>query len=223
MLATAERVDAEMKLLARRLDHLGEGPSTVRVSFPTMLSGLVTDVVRGFSDERPDIILALEVSDARVDLKGNRADVVVRIEEQPSPEFVGRRVGELRVAVFAATSYLEVHPFPVGDLRHAWIAWDQAYENKAPMRFQREQFPDRRVVTEGATGEAVFQAIRAGLGLGLLPVLVGDAAGFTALYELPLEASPSVWVLSAGEPNEAEAVRAVRTRLFRLSESLRPR
>ncbi|MEN9581362.1 MAG: hypothetical protein RJA70_4371, partial [Pseudomonadota bacterium] len=34
MLAAAERVDAEMKRLARRLEHLGEGSSTVRVSFP---------------------------------------------------------------------------------------------------------------------------------------------------------------------------------------------
>lgn len=220
MLKAAERIDLEMQQLARRLDGLDAAQTRVRVSCPTMLSAAVADVLRGFSDEHPHISLDLDATDARVDLEARRVDVVVRIQEEPLPSLVGRRVGRLAVAVFASEDYVARHPYPVEDPRHDWIGWDESYANKAPMHFENETFPERRIVTRGASGDAVFQAIRAGLGLGLLPALACKDAGLVSLLELPESTCPTVWVLSTDDRHESEHVRVVRTRLFDLSRVL---
>ena len=50
MRQAAERIDLEMKQLARRLDGLDAAVTRVRISCPTMLSAAVAEVMRGFTD-----------------------------------------------------------------------------------------------------------------------------------------------------------------------------
>lgn len=220
MLVAAERMETELLALEQRLASLDAQASRVRVSFPTILSTSIAALARQLREEHPSVLLALEASDKRANTESGEVDIVVRLEERPPDNLIGRRVGALRVGVFAAESYLTLHPYPIEDPRHAWISWSRAYAEKAPMRFLRDTFPHARSVAEGESGDAVLQAVRAGVGLGALPVLVGREAALKSLYELPEAVAPSVWVLSPERANEQEVVRLVRTRLFELEKLL---
>lgn len=220
MRSSAERIESELLALEQRFVTLDARTKPVRVSFPTLLSTYVAAIAREVRDERPDVLLSLEASDRRVNTETEEVDVVVRIDERPPENLVGRRVGALGVGVFGAESYLERHPYPVDDPRHGWIAWSLAYAEKPPMRFLRETFPGARAIMVGESGDAVLQSVRAGLGLGALPLVVGREASLTNLYALPLEVAPSVWVLSPNVEGEDERVRFVRSRLFGLEEFL---
>lgn len=220
MRSSADRIESEMLALEQRFATFYARSRPVRVSFPTLLSTCVAAIAREVRDERPDVMLALEASDRRANTDAGEVDVIVRIDERPPADLVGRRVGSLGVGVFGAGPYLERHSYPVEDPRHSWIAWSLAYAEKPPMRFLRDQFPKARAVMVGESGDAVLQSVRAGLGLGALPLLVGREAALTNLYDLPPEVAPSVWVLSPKVESEGEMVRFVRNRLFRLEEFL---
>ena len=107
----ADLDDAETSLSSAAAAPRGR----LRVDVPSPLARLIlVPALPDFHARYPDIQLDLGVSDRMVDLIGDNVDCVVRGGEIRDQSLVARRVGDLRLGVYAAPSYLARAGTPAG-------------------------------------------------------------------------------------------------------------
>ncbi|WP_328189518.1 LysR family transcriptional regulator [Marinobacter sp. OP 3.4] len=105
----ADMDDAETSLSAVSVSPRGR----LRVDVPGPLARMILiPALPAFHERYPDIQLDMGVSDRMVDLIDESVDCVVRGGELTDLSLVARRVGDLRIGVHAAPSYLESAGFP---------------------------------------------------------------------------------------------------------------
>lgn len=80
----------------------------LRVSAPPgLIAGLVVPWLPEFRQRFPLIELDLEAANRFVDLAEEGFDLALRVTDAPQPQFVARKLADMRIAVVAAPSYLE--------------------------------------------------------------------------------------------------------------------
>lgn len=200
----ADLNEAETQLASTRVEVSGR----LKLSLPVTFGRLwVMPVLLQLAHEHPKLVLDVSFTDRRVDLVEEGFDLVVRLGEPGDHAMLsGRRLGVQRAMVCAAPSYIAAHgsPSEISDLAHhdcvgfardggsiRWLLPDGA-GTLSPLRLA-----SRHIVSDG---EALREAVAAGLGLGylhtwlvaesirsgrLVPVLSGtpfEGAPITALW-----------------------------------------
>jgi DNA-binding transcriptional LysR family regulator len=157
----------------------------LRVDVPSPLARLILmPALPAFHARYPDIQLDMGVSDRVVDLIGDNVDCVLRGGEVTDPSLIVRHVGDLRLGVYAAPSYLEragtpLHPNELIDTHHRTVGYLRSRSGKvAPITMQRE---DEQIEVQGRyvvavdDGNAYLAAGVAGMGILWLPHYMAEA------------------------------------------------
>jgi len=116
----AELEDVEIGLPGNAATPRGQ----LRVDVPSPFANMVlVPALPDFHERYPEIQFEMGASDRKVDLIGENVDCVVRGGEILDGSLVARRVGELRLGVYAAPSYLAragtpTHPAELIDSHH---------------------------------------------------------------------------------------------------------
>ncbi len=189
VLESGQRVDGELEELGRRVvGHDNRLRGVVRVTFPGSFMELVHEAAAAFAACYPAIELELLGADTMVDVDGRQADVAVRVADAPPPHLMGRRLARLAGALYASRRYVELHPQPLQDSRHAWVEWDRRLASKPAFAWIERSFPGRRIALRGLSTSDVLCSVRQGVGIGALPCLVADAdAALVRLRDAPGE------------------------------------
>jgi len=104
----------------------------LRVDVPSPLATLIlAPALPAFHAKYPDIQLDMGVSDRMVDIIGENVDCVVRGGELTDQSLMARHVGDLRLGVYAAPSYLKrygtpLHPRELEDTQHRTVGFHWA-------------------------------------------------------------------------------------------------
>ncbi|MGP4845492.1 LysR substrate-binding domain-containing protein [Marinobacter sp. 1Y8] len=178
--------DRAVKLLAD-LDDAETGLSNasvlprgrLRVDVPSPLARMILmPALPGFHAQYPDIQLDMGVSDRMVNLIDEGVDCVVRGGELSGLSLVARRVGDLRLGIYAAPSYLESagspsHPQELAAPEHyivgfTWTSADRASPYAMHRNGETVHMQGRYVVAVD-DGNAYLAAGLAGLGVLWLP------------------------------------------------------
>ncbi|HEY9068072.1 MAG TPA: LysR family transcriptional regulator [Burkholderiaceae bacterium] len=151
----------------------------LRVDVPSPLARMIlVPALSAFHERYPEIQIDMGVSDRTVDLIGDNVDCVVRGGELADRSLVARRVGELKLAVFAAPTYLQrmgtpSHPHELENTDHRIVGFTWARTGKAyPYALRRD---GERIAVHGRyvlavdDGNAYLAAGLAGLGVLWLP------------------------------------------------------
>ena len=157
----------------------------LRVDVPSPLARLIlVPALPAFHARYPEIQLDMGVSDRMVDLVGDHVDCVLRGGELTDSSLMARRVGELRLGVYAAPGYLRragtpSHPKELEDPHHRIVGFLSVRTGKvAPIAMRREgeriQVQGRYVVALD-DGNAYLAAGLAGLGILWLPHYMAEA------------------------------------------------
>ncbi|MEQ4575852.1 MAG: LysR substrate-binding domain-containing protein, partial [Gammaproteobacteria bacterium] len=151
----------------------------LRVDVPSPLARMIlVPALPDFHARYPDIQIDMGVSDRRVDLIGEGVDCVVRGGELTDRSLVARRVGDLRLGVYAAPRDVAradrpAHPRELEDTHHRIVGFRWARAGKAlpyAMRRGGERVEVRgRYVLAVDDGNAYLEAGLAGLGILWLP------------------------------------------------------
>ncbi len=175
--AFAEISEAKLEAASRRSEPSG----LLRIGAPVLFgSAYVAPAICDFMERYPQIEVELAASDSPVDLLGEGLDLAIRIRDLADSELRARRLGELRVVVFAAPSYLARHGRPEhpDDLarHHCVVRLGNADAEKWPFRIGGRRKTVRiagRFRTDSAA--AANAAVARGHGLGLAPLWqIGD-------------------------------------------------
>lgn len=171
----ADMDDAETSLSSASASPRGR----LRVDVPSPLASMIlVPALPEFHARHPDIQIDMGVSDRIVDVIGENVDCVVRGGELRDQSLMARRVGDLRLGVYAAPDYLArlgvpAHPRELEDSPHRIVGFLWARTGKPVPYAMRKGHEELRVngryVLAVDDGNAYLAAGLAGLGVLWLP------------------------------------------------------
>ncbi|RVT85960.1 LysR family transcriptional regulator [Rhodobacteraceae bacterium CCMM004] len=176
LLVVAQATDDQFAQLVSRIrGHGNEVSGDLIVTSLASLSFLLTPVLVQFQQAHPDVVVR-SLTDERVfRLEYGEAHVAIRAGAAPQePDNVVQPFVSDRFALYASADYIARHGRPErdGDLAAHWFVGHDNAASRAPFhRWMHDAIPAERIVFRG-TDERVFRdAIRAGAGIGFLPVM----------------------------------------------------
>jgi DNA-binding transcriptional LysR family regulator len=169
---------------------------TLKLAAPQTFSQLwLSEAIPDFMAAYPEITLEISVDDRHVDLVEKGFDAALRISSMPDSSLIARRLATIKQYLVASPAYWALHPKPVqpSDLsNHLCIRYANAAD-QSTWRFLDPKGIETRVKVGGPLtvggGNTELPALRAGIGVGLLP----DFAIWADVQAGKLEVAQTHW------------------------------
>ncbi|MGN6093020.1 MAG: LysR family transcriptional regulator [Luteibacter jiangsuensis] len=213
VLRHAEVVEDGILALERGAAGLDKTPTgTVRVATSENLAtDLIIPALPAFRERFPGICLELITSNTTANLSRREADIALRVVRPERGNLKVRRVGHMTYSVYGSRDYLDTHPAIPGEPlegRHA-ITWDESHAHLPAANWLAQTHPGCKVALVATSLPAHIAAVRAGLGLAVIPDFL--AAGDDLVRVVPPEElfSNEVWLVTHADLVASARVRAV--------------
>lgn len=197
----ALRLRDDIAALERRIGGRDTGPGgPIRLTAPDAVSEyLLPGILAEVCKEHPALTIDLVVSNQVLSLAQRAADIALRITGSPAESLRGRRVGTVAMAVYAARN-LPV-PETLGSFTGIpWVGFDAALACSGPGTWVTRNIPESDIRLRANTLLSAAQAVRSGIGCGLLPCFVGGSIPDLVRIGAPLPAlSLPLWLLVHAE------------------------
>lgn len=215
MRCLASRLRDDIAALEGRIagrDRSARGP--VRLTAPDavaeyLLPGMLADICR----EASELTIELVVSNRVLSLAQRSADIALRVTDAPDPALRGRRVGTVAMAVYAERSLAAAEP---PEQARPWIGYDAALACTKPGAWVAAHVPDTNIRFRANTLLGAAQAIRSGIGFGILPCFVGGSLPQLVMTGPPIPPlEQGLWLLVYPDIARVPRVRAASDALAR--------
>jgi DNA-binding transcriptional LysR family regulator len=208
----AERIEAELEG-ARGAAQTREAAVSglVRISTTdTLLNGLLLPQLRVLCQAHPQLRLEINARNELANLTQREADVALRATLRPPAHLVGRHLGPIRAAAFSARAAAP-RKGKTFDLAGApWIAVDEALPEHPSVRWRRKHLPRVEPALRLNSVQAVFDAVRQGLGVGIAPLFLAEPFDDVVAVSPPLdECETQLWLLTHPESRHLRRIQAV--------------
>lgn len=193
----ALRVRDDIAALERRIGGRDAGPGgPIRLTAPDAVSEyLLPGILAELCSEHAGLTVDLVVSNQVLSLAQRSADIALRITSSPTETLRGRRVGTIAMAVYAARN-LSVPETPGTFTGIPWVGFDTALACSGPGTWVAHNIPESDVRFRANTMLGAAQAVRSGIGCGLLPCFVGGSIPDLVRLGAPLpDLSVPLWLL----------------------------
>jgi len=180
MLPYAERVEATIGDFRRRAGDVEQDmKGVIRVTCPEPIVArlIQSGLIEAFHAQHPSLRVEFVMSDRYLDLSKGEVDVAFRSGDTDD-ELVGRKIAESIWAVYGSRDYLERHGKPqhTEDLAaHLLVGLDESLANHRAVKWLKEVAPDARMSARINSVLGLVSAIKSGVGIGPLPIALGDA------------------------------------------------
>lgn len=180
MLPFAEAVERAAQGFERHLHTLAtHATGTIRLTCPEPIVHRLTQsgLFDRFQARHPGLGVQFVMSDKYVDLSQGEADVALRSGDTED-ELVGRKIADSIWAVYASKAYIERlgQPATVDDLaRHALVGFDETMARHRIAQWLQRVAPDATLAARSSSVLGLVYSVKAGIGVGPLPVPIGDA------------------------------------------------
>jgi DNA-binding transcriptional LysR family regulator len=185
----------------------------VRVSAPPGFASMV--VAPGLvlvHDHHPGIVIDLIGDQQAANLDRLEADIALRLSRPAGDGLIARKIGEMAFALYAAVGYAE------GRAEADWefVAHDDLPTELPQQRWQNAVANGRRVAFRANDVASLAAAVRAGLGVAVLPLFVAE--GDPALVRLPSPQPPprDIWMVVHDDLRRVPRIRVVMDALIEL-------
>jgi DNA-binding transcriptional LysR family regulator len=213
--AVAERIDEQIAALESAISaEQRQLSGRVRLTTSEALaSQLVAPLLSDFQKQHSEILVELFVDDRRFDLARGDADLALRTGSRPDGAgIVARRLPNVAWSVYCSRYYAKEHGAPnsVEALDgHPILGMHGALSDRPPSLFLIRAAPNSKVSARSNSLGNLVSALKAGIGIAMLPCLIGDAD--TELHRClpPVEGLDSeMWLIVRQEIRSAPHVRA---------------
>lgn len=215
LLRTAERVEAEMEALERRLSGRDlRLTGSLRLTAPDDIAEkLLMPLLAAFRQAYPDITVELVIDNRMLSLTKREADIALRPTREPPESLFGRRVATLTSTIYAAGALSQPAP---GELaQRPWIAWDDGAGPPAIAHWLAGNIDTDAIGFRSNSLLNQASAVRAGLGLAILPSFLGDGdPGLTRVCAPPAALDTGLWLLTHPDLRRTARIRALVDMLY---------
>jgi DNA-binding transcriptional LysR family regulator len=203
--------------------------SSVRLSTAETLANLlVAPCLLAFHEAHPGVCVELDASDRRVDMARGEADVALRAGSRPEGTgIVARRLPDNDWAVYCSRAHAAEHGCPAGPeaiAGHTVVALDGQMGQVPASKWLVARASEAQVRVRCNSLTNLVSALRAGLGPGTLPCILGDSElDLVRCFPPPNEPRSDMWLIVRAELKSAPHVRALTEFLAAHVISQRPR
>lgn len=197
--------------LERRIERFEQHVAgTVRISVPPTVGDLfVARLLAGLREAHPAIDLVMDVSNDVADIQHRRADLAIRLFRPATGDLVSRKLGRLPHRVLAHPDHVDLG----APVRH-WAALPWIVAETGPLASALTAVAPERAVLTTDSIPAQLAAVRAGLGVALLPTLfakefqLGALRGSRASPE-PTWPDATLWLVGHVAQRRVPRIRAL--------------
>lgn len=206
----------EGRVLGRDVQLKGK----LRVSTVDIQLACFHEAFSSFVSRYPGVALTLTTSNEAVSLTRREADVALRVTRRPPEHLVGRKVSDVRYAVYGNTALVDrIGPDAPYDA-FPWLHLDEHMNPRWLNGWLARNAPGAAVAMRLDSGTSIRQAIHAGIGVHLLPSYDGDADPNLARVGPLHDDGHALWLLTLPELKATSRVRAF---IDHMVEALRAR
>lgn len=186
-LDAAQRMEHAAMELRSRIEGHDETPGgLVRVtSTDSIATEFLLPAIERLQQRWPQIRVDLEVSTQMLSLGRRQSDIAFRNQRPDSPELVVRRVVAWPVGLFASAAYVQRFgtPMPDDGLRgHHLVAYAPHLAQKSFATLLDVPARQARIALAANSSLLVRKAVAAGIGIGEMPVPLGEREGLLRLW-----------------------------------------
>ena len=229
MLPFAESVESAALAFERQIQTLSsETAGVIRLTCPEPIVNRITQtgMLDRFHAKHPALRVQFVMSDKYMDLRQGDADVALRSGDTVDGELVGRKIGDSVWAVYASKAYIEQHRQPerIEDLAsHALVGFDDTMAKHRLSQWLREVAPGVELASRSSSVLGLIYSVKAGLGVGALPMPLGDAESDLVRVFGPVADLTRIWrMLTTPELRRTPRVSAFFDFIVEEIETLRP-
>lgn len=213
VLRHAELVEDSVMALERAASGLDRSPvGTVRLATSDNLAtDLVIPALLAFRERYPGICLEILTGTATTELERREADIALRVVRPTGGNLKIRRVGHMTYSVYGSRDYVERHPTRYGEPlggRHA-IAWDDAHAHLPAAAWLAREHPGCRIAMITSSLGTQIAAVRAGLGLAVIPDFLTVKEDFVRVIPPEQMFSAEVWLVTHADLAASARIRAL--------------
>jgi DNA-binding transcriptional LysR family regulator len=192
-----------------------EVAGAVRISTTdTVLHGLVAPALRGLQKVHPLLSFELHAGNELASLTRRDADIAVRATRRPPQHLVGKQLGPIRVALYAARKGGVRKLADVDAGRVDWIAPDDALPEHPSVVWRRRHHPKAVPRYRVNSILSVLELVALGLGVGIVPLFLAEGRSDVVRLTEPLdECETELWLLTHPESRHLRRVAAVYSHL----------
>jgi DNA-binding transcriptional LysR family regulator len=229
MLPFAEAVEHAVAAFERQLQTLGtEAAGVIRMTCPEPIVYRITQsgLLDRFHALHPGLRVQFVMSDKYLDLAQGDADVALRSGDTEDDELVGRKIGDSIWAVYASKTYIERHGQPASTAEltgHALVGFDDTMAKHRTAQWLRQVAGDAPLAARSNSVLGLVYSLKAGLGVGPLPIALGDAEPDLVRVLGPVTELTRIWrLLTTRELRRTPRVAAFFDFIVDEIETLRP-
>lgn len=184
---------------------------TVRITTTdTILHGLVAPALRSLHRAHPLLGYELHTGNELASLTRRDADIAVRATQRPPQHLVGKHIGPIRVALYAAKKGGARSLAKVDAGQCDWIAVDDALPEHPSVVWRKRRYPKAVPRYRVSSVLSVLELIALGMGVGVVPLFLAEGRSDVVQLTEPLdEAQTELWLLTHPESRHLRRVAAV--------------
>jgi DNA-binding transcriptional LysR family regulator len=210
-----EKMEHSALELQRRIQGLDDRlTGIVRVTTTDSLAiDFLIPAVARLHQRHPDVRVQLDASTQILSLAKREADIAVRNTRPDNPDLIARRIARWPVGLFASQAYVDAHGIPSPGSAfegHDLVVYQPYLQGGKDMTLVNEPVVRGRIAASLSSSLLVRRSIAAGIGIGEIPVYVGEKDGLVRLWPERTRPLPyDVWLVTHADLRHTARVRAV--------------
>lgn len=214
-LQAVEKMEVSALELERQIQGLDDRlTGTVRVSTTDSLAiDFLIPAIARLHGKHPDVRVQLDASTQMISLARREADIAVRNARPDNPDLIARRIARWPVGLFASQDYVDAHGVPEPGSAfegHDLVVYQPYLAGNKEMTLVSEPLTRGRIVSSLGSGLLVRRSIAAGIGIGEIPVYMGERDGLVRLWPQRTRPVPyDVWLVTHADLRHTARVRVV--------------
>lgn len=167
--------------------------------------------------EHPDVRVRLDASSQILSLSRREADIAIRNQKPENPDLVARCIVKWPLGLYAAQGYIDRQGEPLqGEAfaGHDLVVYQPYLDSGKPVTLASEPITRGRIAATVSSGLMMRRAIAAGVGVGELPVRLGELDGLVRLWPQRSRGTTyDVWLVTHQDLRHTARVRVVIDRI----------
>jgi DNA-binding transcriptional LysR family regulator len=198
-------VEFERRVAGRDVKPSGE----LRVTtVDSMAVHLLPPIFARFRQSNPGVHLDVILAAQQLNLSRRDADVAIRATNEPPETLVGRRIGPIRWAVYAAPKIAGEYGARAVE-EAPWVGFGEQLGSPIGKRWTERNIGQRRQVWRVNSILSMAETLAAGAGAGVLPCFVGNIrADLVRIGDPIAELDVDLWILTHPDLRHSARVRA---------------
>ena len=217
--ASGESIEREIASAAQRVQGSDDSVSgKVRITMTDLLLQMTGPALQSLMEAHAGLQLEISVSTQLTDLARRDADIALRLSSQPPDDLVGRKLGRMPAAIYAArklgldTDSVDLRTLP-------WVRWQEPWKQQRLETWPDEHYPGAQVAARVDSYTTLEQLVVLGVGIAILtPWSADDRDNLVQLSDTIDELGMDLWLLMHPD---LRGVRRVKTVNDALTHELR--